>query len=394
MKIFRLLACAAAFSALVSTVIFAADLPWSQRAANAAMARWPGGRLQPNAPPVWTHDHAALLAAIDAVWLKTGDARYLNYVKACVDGLVSADGSIPTFKPDDFRLTNYQLGRQLLLLYRVTHDRKYAKVADWLYNHLQKQPRTPSGGFWQGQANPNQMTPDGIDEALPTYAEYAHDFHHPEAFADITKQFVLLHEHAVDRNGLIHQGWDESKKERWADKQTGMSATAWGRGMGWYMAALVETLPFYPENDPGRKTLLEILNKDAAAVARYQDAKTGLWYQIIDKAGSPGNFPEASASSLFVFALAGGVNRGYLPKSYLADAERGYKGILSKFVSAGPGGDVTLKGTVEATDLGGNPYHDGSYAFYAAGKTVTNDPKGVGVFILASLEIESAQKAK
>ena len=257
----------------------------------------------------------------------------------------------------------------------------------------QTQPRTPSGGFWQGQANPNQMTPDGIDEALPTYAEYAHDFHHPEAFADITRQFVLLQENGRDGNGLIHQGWDESKRERWADKQTGMSATAWGRGMGWYMAAIVETLPFYPENDPGRQQLLDILNQDAAAVARYQDAKTGLWYQIIDKAGSAGNFPEASASCLFVFALADGANNGYLPKRYLDNAELGYKGILNNFIVAGPGDDVTLNGVVEATDLGGTPYHDGSYAFYAGGKTVTNDPKGVGVFILASLEIEGAQKA-
>jgi len=391
MKILRLLASAAALSAIACTVMHAADLPWSQRAADAAMARWPDGHLKPNAPPAWTHDHAALLAGVEAAYLKTSDPRYLNYIKATVDPLIAGDGSIPTFKSDDYRLTNYQLGRQLLLLYRVTHDKKYETAADWLYNHLQKQPRTPSGGFWQGQASPNQMTPDGIDEALPTYAEYAHDFHHPEAFADITKQFVLLQEHARDSNGLIHQGWDESKQERWADKQTGMSATAWGRGMGWYMAAIVEVLPFYPQNDPGRRQLLNILKEDAAAVARYQDAKTGLWYQIIDKAGSPGNFPEASASSLFVFALANGVNHGYLPKSYLADAQRGYKGILNTFITAGPGDEVTLNGTVEATDLGGNPYHDGSYAFYAAGKTVTNDPKGVGVFILASLEIESAK---
>jgi unsaturated rhamnogalacturonyl hydrolase len=392
MKIFRPLVFAAAVSLIPCAVIIAADLPWSQRAGNAAIARWPDGHLKPDAPPAWTHDHAALLAGIEALWLKTSDPRYLNYIKAAVDPLISADGSIPLFKPDDFRLTNYQLGRQLLLLYRVTHDRKYAKAADWLYNHLQKQPRTPSGGFWQGQANPNQMTPDGVDEALPTYAEYAHDFHHPEAFADITKQFVLLHEHAVDpKTGLMHQGWDESKQERWADKQTGMSATAWGRGMGWYMAAIVETLPFYPENDPGRKQLMEILNKDAAAVAHYQDVNSGLWYQIVDKAGSPGNFPEASASCLFVFALAGGANHGYLPKSYLANARRGYQGILNKFVAANANGDVTLNGTVEATDLGGNPYHDGSYEFYAGGKTVTNDPKGVGVFILASLENEGSK---
>ncbi len=372
------------------------QLPWPVRAANAAMGRWPDGHFQPaGAPLAWTHDQATLLAGVQALWLNTADAPYYNYVKHSVDPLVGADGSLPYLKAGAHQLTDMQLGRQLLFLYGVTLDKRYFQAATVLYTQLEHQPRNASGGFWAAQAHPDEMTPDSIDEAEPFYAEYAREFHHPEAFADITKQFVLLQEHGRDpETGLIDQGWDESKRERWANKQTGRSSEAWGRGMGWYMAALVDTLPSYPENDPGRRLLIAILNQDAAAVARYQDAKTGLWYQVLDKAGAQGNFPEASASCLFVYALAKGVRRGYLPERYLANAERGYRGILRRFIITSPGGAVSLAGTVEATDLGGNPYHDGSYAFYTGEKTITNDPMGVGVFILASTEMENAENAK
>ena len=44
--------------------------------------------------------------------------------------------------------------------------------------------------------------------------------------------------------------------------------------------------------------------------------------------------------------------------------------------------------------LGGNPYRDGSFEYYISEKVVTNDFKGVGSFILASIEIEAAVGAK
>jgi unsaturated rhamnogalacturonyl hydrolase len=97
---------------------------------------------------------------------------------------------------------------------------------------------------------------------------------------------------------------------------------------------------------------------------------------------------------MFVYALARGVRQGYLPSHYLANAERGYKGILSRFIETGPGDDLSLTGTVKGAGLGGDPYRDGSYAYYIGEKTMTNDPKGVGAFLLASTEIENASNAK
>jgi unsaturated rhamnogalacturonyl hydrolase len=204
-----------------------------------------------------------------------------------------------------------------------------------------------------------------------------------------------MEEHARDpKTGLLYHGWDESKQERWANKATGLSSQFWGRAMGWYMMALVDTISYYPDDDPGRKQLIGMLERDAAAVARYQDGASGLWYEVLDKAGTKGNYLESSASCMFVYALARGVRQGYLPQRYLANAERGYQGILSHFIQTGPGDDVSLTGTVKVGGLGGDPYRDGSYAYYLSEKIATNDAKGVGAYLLAGAEMENAPNAK
>jgi unsaturated rhamnogalacturonyl hydrolase len=399
MKVFRASALVFLLAATVS-VAFAAsnkdELPWSQRAANAAMARWPQGHIDgPNAKPAFKYELGTLLGGIDDVYLNTADPRYFKYMKSAVDELVTSDGAIPTYRPEENQLDSILMGRQLLLLYGVTQDKRYLTAATLLYDQLQKQPRTPSGGFWHKQRYPNQMWLDGLYMAEPFYAEYASVSHHPEKFADITHQFALVAEHMRDpKTGLLYHGWDESKQQRWADKKTGLSPEIWGRAMGWYMMALVDTLDYYPADDPGRKQMLAILNQEAAALARVQDAQTGLWYQVLDKGGAKGNYVESSASNMIVYALAKGVRRGYLTASYLENAERGYKGILANFIQAGSDGDVSVTGTVKVGGLGGEPYRDGTYAYYLSEKVVANDPKGVGPFIMAATEMENAQNAK
>jgi unsaturated rhamnogalacturonyl hydrolase len=399
MKFFRLLALAVVSAAAVApSAAPAAELPISQRAANAAMARWPDGRIVPaGAPWAWNYELGTLLQGMDSVWLATVDPRYFNYIKDSVDQLVTPDGAIPTLKPEEHQLDNILLGRQLLLLYNVTQNKRYLTAATFLYDQLAQQPRNADGGYWHKQRYPNQMWLDGLYMAEPFRAQYAALSHHPEEFADITRQFELMDEHARDPNtGLLYHGWDASKQERWANKETGDSSQFWARGMGWYMMALVDTLDYYPEGDPGRAKLINILRQEAAAVARYQDKKTGLWYDVLNKPGEKGNYFESSAACMFVYAIAKGLRRGYLqaepPEALGFVADRGWKGILAHFIQS-QGDDVSLTGTVKASGLGGEPYRDGSYAYYIGEKVVTNDPKGVGAFLLASTEMEYTPEA-
>jgi len=399
MKTLRLIACLAVLTSAIALAAPAtADLdpqPLAQRAADAAIARWPGGRFVPaGAPWAWNYELGTLLQGMDSVWLETVDPRYFNYIKASIDQLVTPDGAIPTLKPEEHQLDNVLLGRQLLFLYGVTQNKRYLTAATFLHDQLAQQPRNADGGYWHKQRYPNQMWLDGLYMAEPFRAQYAVLSHHPEDFADITHQFVLIYEHTRDpKTGLLYHGWDASKQERWANKQTGDSSEVWARAVGWCMMALVDTLDYYPAGDPGRAKLITILRQEAAAVARVQDQKTGLWYDVMNRAGDKGNYFESSSACMFVYAFAKGVRHGYLPPSYLENARRGYKGIVGHFVKTGPGSDVSFTGTVKASGLGGEPYRDGSYAYYVGEKVVTNDPKGVGAFLMAGTEMDYAPES-
>jgi len=276
-------------------------------------------------------------------------------------------------------------------MYRATGNDKYRKIVELLRSQLKTHPRTKEGGFWHKKIYPSQMWLDGLYMGEPFYAEYAATFKEDAAFDDIAKQFILMEQHARDaKTGLLYHGWDESKKQRWSNPETGRSPNFWGRAMGWYAMALVDTLDYFPRNHAKRGELVAILNRVAEAVAKYQEPRSGLWYQILDKGDEKGNYFESSAACMFVYALAKGVRNGYLPAKYRQVAENGYRGILKEFVKTDANGQLNLEGTVAVAGLGGNPYRDGSYEYYLSEKVVTNDPKGVGALLLAATEMETA----
>jgi len=139
-----------------------------------------------------------LLEGVDAVWLNTADPRYYNYIESSVDQFVGPDGSIATLNVEEYQLDNILLGRQLLELYGVTQDKRYAVAATSLYQLLMHQPRTPSGASGSNGEIPTRCGWKGYIWRNHFYAEYAATFHHPEAFNDIARQFALIDEHARD----------------------------------------------------------------------------------------------------------------------------------------------------------------------------------------------------
>jgi len=341
----------------------------------------------------WSYEQGVFLKGLEGLWMNTADGRYFRFIQETMDHFVKDDGTIETYRLNEYNIDNINNGTVLLLLYQVTGQDKYRKAAALLREQLKTHPRTSEGGFWHKQIYPSQMWLDGLYMGEPFYAEYASLFHEDEAFDDIARQFVLMETHSRDsKTGLLYHGWDESRKQRWADPATGRSPNFWGRAMGWYAMALVDTLDYFPQNHPRRKTLIEILGRLAAAVQKYQDPKSGLWYQVVDKATGRGNYLEASASCMFTYALAKGVRKGYLPASYLAVAQKADQGILKQFVKADGSGRMNLEGTVSVAGLGGNPYRDGSYEYYLSEKVVANDLKGVGAYLMASNEIQIAKE--
>jgi len=150
--------------------------------------------------------------------------------------------------------------------------------------------------------------------------------------------------------------------------------------------AIVDVLDFIPEGVEGRGRLISYLDALSNSLKKYQDS-TGLWYQVVDKAAVKGNYLEASGTAMFAYAIAKGVNKGYLSASHMKTAELAYDGLINELVRKGEGGLYDLTQVCAVAGLGGNPYRDGTYEYYINETIRSNDPKGTGPFILLSLEL-------
>ncbi|MGV3510319.1 MAG: glycoside hydrolase family 88 protein [Sphingobacteriaceae bacterium] len=381
------------FFALISSA-FSQTKPTSERMAATVMDIW-ADSLWTGRPFKWSYDQGVLLEGISAIWQRTGDGKYFNYIKKSMDHFVQPNGTIRTYELDKYNIDNIKNGRALILLYKVTGQEKYLKAVQTLRHQLSTQPRTAEGGFWHKRIYPHQMWLDGLYMGQPFYAEYSDMAHDWAAFNDIAKQFILMEKRSIDsKTGLLYHGYDESREQKWSDPVTGRSPHFWGRAMGWYGMGLVDALEYFPENHPKRDSLIAILNRFAKSVQSVQDQKSGVWYDILNMPTSKGNYLESSASGMFVYALAKGVRLGYLPESYMSVAQKGYNGMLKEFVETVNADKINLTKTVSVSGLGGKPYRDGSYEYYLSEKVITNDPKGVGAFLQAANEMELAAMPK
>ena len=341
-----------------------------------------------NRPANWNYEIGVVSMGFERLWRATGDIRYYQYMKHIVDKFITDDGDIKTYKLTDYNSDNIPTGRQLLTILQTQNIPKYKKAIDKLKNQIDWMPRNAAGGYWHKLIYPTQMWLDGLYMFEPFHANLAQMTNDTAAFTEITNQFVIMEKHARDnKTGLLYHGWDESKMQAWANKETGKSPNFWSRAMGWYMMGLVDVLDYYPENHPDRKILISILNRLSGSILKFQDPKSGTWWQVTDKGGKEGNYLESSGSAMFTYALAKGVRMGYLPKSYVQNIKTAFNGLLKEFVVEENGIVHYIQG-VGGAGLGGNPYRDGSYEYYVKEPTRVDDLKAIGPFMQACVEVD------
>ena len=365
-----------------------AKAPLSQQIVRSEMARNPEasfidgqeGRLK------WNYTTGLeLKALLDAA----PDA--LDYVDAWYDAIIDSTGNILTYKKSNFSLDHICPGRTLFLLYDLTGKEKYRAAMDSLYSQILDQPRTEDGGFWHKAIYPDQMWLDGLYMAQPFYVEYTNRFvtdslQREENYRDIVQQFTLAYEHCLDpETGLLRHAWDSSREMFWADEQTGQSAHAWGRAMGWYMMALVDVAPQLPEGSEWQDALIDILNKSCASLPLFADSATGMWYQVLDRPYQEGNYLEATCNAMLVYAWLKGARLGYVLG--LEGARAAFESLLNTFVTE-EDGLINLNQCCEVAGLGGKQNRSGDFDYYINEPVRANDPKGIGPLIWAALEYE------
>jgi unsaturated rhamnogalacturonyl hydrolase len=378
---------------LLPTVIWllgafkAQDKTRAVRMADSEMKRFPYGWMLDSSPkPKWGYCQGLVCKAILETWKQTGDKKYFEYVKGYADTMITAEGLIKTYRLEDYNIDQINAGKILFDLYKQTKEEKYLVALKTLRSQMQTHPRTSEGGFWHKKVYPYQMWLDGLYMASPFLAQYAAEFNEPRLFDDVVKQITLVAKYTFDEKaGLFRHGWDEKRQQNWADTVTGKSPGFWSRSLGWYAMAMVDVLDFLPENHPGRQDVIAILNRLAAGIAKYQDTRTGLWYQVPDQGDRTGNYLESSGSSMFVYAMAKAVKHKYIDKKYMEIALKGFEGLVHKLIRTEKDGTLSITQCCAVAGLSAN--RPGTFEYYIGEKIRDNDPKSTGPFILAGLEL-------
>ena len=361
---------------------------YGKRFADSEIRRFPEAwMLDYCTAPFFGYSQGVGCSAMLAVWKATGDDFYFDYVEKLADTLVYADGTIHRYEKDKYNLDFINSGKYLFDCYAVTGKEKYRKAMQVLLEQINEQPRTSDGGFWHKQRYEHQMWLDGLYMCSPFLAQYGATFNEPQWIEEAVKQIKLCHLHTFDpATGLYHHAWDESRSQRWANTATGHSPSFWGRSIGWWFMALVDNLDYIPANHPDRKEIIGYVEGLAAAVVKYQ--RDGLWYQVVDCPERAGNYPEASVTTQFMYALAKAVNKGYIDRKYRKNAVEALAAIKDRLMLELEDGTLSLTQCCAVGGLGGRPYRDGSFEYYINERVHDNDAKATGPFIMACLELE------
>lgn len=125
------------------------------------------------------------------------------------------------------------------------------------------------------------------------------------------------------------------------------------------------------------RAIMAMFKEAVEAMIQFQDAETGMFWQVIDKAGVPGNYLETSGSSLFAYAVLKGVRLGYLPKRFRAYGEKAFYGTCDKYLGVNDKGELQLSGICLVAGLAAPPTAMAAWNTISAEPVVENERQGV-----------------
>ena len=366
--------------------------------------------------PKWSYVMGIELEGMLDTYLRYGGQDIFDYCKLYTDTMINDQGEIRGYNILDYNLDNIRTGHFVTRMYQQQPEKKNLLAMQTLMKQLQEQPRTVVDKvYWHKAIYAYQVWLDGIFMGLPFRCLTAPITEkNPKSvtkiYDDAVDQLSITYNRTLDpKTGLNRHAYDENRNMFWADKETGLSQHCWGRAQGWYTMALIEVLDAMPANYSRRSELIELLRKDFDAIIKWQDKKTGVWYQAMDSPEREGNYLESTCSAMFTYALLKAYRKGYVGTKYRDAGIKAYRGIINNFIKVNDDLTISLTQCCAVAGLGPgispeveaaltrinpkakakeNKRRDGSYKYYLSEQIRDNDAKGIGPFIWASLEME------
>ncbi len=343
----------------------------------------------------WNYEDGCVLMGCVQMHEATGEQKYLDFILNYLKDIVANDGVITNYDNSKFNIDSINSGKILFYVYDQTKEEKYLKAIEYLMDQLRNHPRCASGNFWHKEIYPNQIWLDGLYMAQPFYVEYETKYNKKENYQDIVNQFRNVRKYLFNADKkLYYHAFDEAKIQPWANKDTGCSPNFWLRSMGWYLMALIDVIDKMSEEIyEYYHELKELFREAVQGILLYQDAKSGMFYQVIDHSEVEGNYLETSGSSMIAYAIMKGCRlQVLLPEKYEETGKKIFEGIVKEELFE-EDGVLKLHGICHVAGLGPGETRDGSVAYYLSEKIVADDAKGTGPFIMAYAEYLKSTQA-
>ncbi len=335
----------------------------------------PNAKVNPGFATSWSYTHGVVLSAFDYIDNLTGDPKYFANNKAFFDYVSKW---APYFKENNLEgwkeITRMSaldhcgsIGAALIKTYLKTGNKDYLPLIDRVEQHIMHdQFRLKDGTLARHRPQYISVWADDMYMSVP-FLINRYVMTGDTLYADDAVRQVLQMAHYLfdPQMGIFDHGWSEVS----ADYDPKFY---WGRANGWVMMSMAEVLDRLPEGYKGRAEILHLYRTMVQRLANLQGGN-GFWHNLLDKTDT---FEETSCTAMFTYAVAKGINEGWISHVYGPVAITGWNATRSAVRENGMV-DWSVEGTTFA--------HDNSY-YYHRGHTVYST-HGYGVVLYAGAEI-------
>lgn len=338
----------------------------------------------------WGVTYSGMLLAAEV----TGDARYRDYAAARLQAIATVAAHLQTLPPPPTEATGPQRMFALRPVLRPqslddsgSMGAAFIKAAragiapgrlrPWIDNYLAwistGQFRLADGTLARNRPLHNSLWLDDLYMSVPALAQMGALTGEQKYFDDAVQQVLQFSARLfVPATGLYRHGWVQEMEPH--------PTFHWGRANGWAIVAMAELLSVLPEDHPGRVAVLAQYRAHAAGLAAVQ-GRNGLWHQLLDR---PDSYLETSASAMFVYSIARGLNRGWLdPLAYGPLVSLGWNAVATQ---------VNAQGQVENTCVGTGMGFDPMFYYYRP--VSVHAAHGYGPVLLAGAEMLALRQGR
>ena len=333
---------------------------------------------------LWCYSQGFMLLGFVRLYMRTGEERWRDYVLHYCRSHVDEAGHVAGFS--GCSLDDMMAGVILVWAYRSTGDMRYQRACEMIYRSFSNYPRNPDGGFWHARDLPGEMWVDGLFMGcmfLIYYGQYAADAQtRGVCYTEVVRQLRIGHMRCVKPGtALLCHAYSANVESAWADPLNGRSSEVWSEGLGWYAMVLCEALKTLPNSFEGYAALRADLTSLMRDLAILQDARSGMWCQIVDKPSAQGNWFDSSGSAMLALAMLRAAQAKLIDASYIQLARRAYRGICENCISC-TDGQIDIRCACDGLCV------QADYAHYIHYPQIINAKEATAAFFLLAVETE------